>query len=785
MGALMTEIGKGSRRVCFRLPDSRLCVKRYRDDGDVGGTVRREIARFRFDRCRNTCAREYDYIRSLETKLPPEVFAVFPETMELKEDPVYGWQIVESLVLNGDGSMPERFSFTCRAADAETRRCLLAAFRNLAHAFEAAAVKFYDPQNVLVQWEGKPFEGDFRLRIVDFEPASRTFLPIDSLCPAFRRMKLRRRVKRYLWQHVAAKYEPLPWRERTKWDALVKEEGERLGLSGCRMFLENKIVNDIFYEGMFKGRPCVVKCSSRAPDSIRNEYEMLKRVHGADAAVFPEPYALWTSQDGRKAFVAMEKVGGGRPSDPAADIMRIANALKDAGIVHRDISTINVLCGEDGHLKLIDFQFAIDRNDYRESRFMRRNPKYLYVHFGSCEELGLGRWNDILGLGLLRCLFHFAPNATDVESKLREMAASMTFSAPVAVSSRIRIRCYCLSLWIQSLFVASSSVKWRLYKSRLLLAGGGGGFSTPRQPVSFSFCISDSYAQHLAVVLASLLENNPGVPFVFHVLHRDIKPETEAKVRRLESMYINHRIIFHKIDASAFDSFPIPKTLAHITQEMYYRYLLPDLLKDERRTIYSDVDVLCVAGNVRELWDMDLVGKPIAAIRKDSGNDAHYVAHMERMGVPRGSTYFFSGMFVMDLDALRRERFTEKCMAKTVEKADELIFPDMDVINAVMLDRITEIDPAWNMTKRFSFFCRGVKMWHFVCQTQKPWCCLWKNTTWIPYLRYLVKTPYASNAFKFVWGHIMGFFFFKYTKNMSTRYLVCGLRVWKHREVCL
>ena len=53
----MTEIGKGSRRVCLRLPDSRLCVKRYRDDDGVGETVKREIARFRFDRRRSTCAR--------------------------------------------------------------------------------------------------------------------------------------------------------------------------------------------------------------------------------------------------------------------------------------------------------------------------------------------------------------------------------------------------------------------------------------------------------------------------------------------------------------------------------------------------------------------------------------------------------------------------------------------------------------------------------------------------------------------------------------------------------
>ena len=154
---------------------------------------------------------------------------------------------------------------------------------------------------------------------------------------------------------------------------------------------------------------------------------------------------------------------------------------------------------------------------------------------------------------------------------------------------------------------------------------------------------------------------------------------------------------------------------------------------------------------------------------------------MTRMGIKLDSKYYFSGMFVMDIKKLKEFRFFDKCMGKTVEKSNELIFPDMDVINALMEGQFAEIDPIWNTTARFSFLRKKVKMWHFVHQTQKPWCNLWKNVTWIPYLKYLLKTPYRSEAFRFIWGHIKGLVFFAYTKNRQKRYLVCGIRVWKKR----
>ena len=457
----MTEIGKGSRRVCLRLPDSRLCVKRYRDDDGVGETVKREIARFRFDRRRSTCAQEYDYIRSLAAKLPPEVFAVFPETMELRDDPVHGWHLVESLVLNGDGSVPERFSRTCRAADADTRQRLLCAFRDLAHAFEAAAVRFYDPQNVLVQWEGGPFEGAFRLRIVDFEPASRAFLPVDLLCPALRRMKLRRRVRRYLWQHVAAKYNPLPWRERAAWDAIIAEKGPGMGLSGCRAFLENKLVNDIFYEGLFNGKPCIVKCSSRAPESIENEYELASRMHAADPVHFPDVYAF---SPGPMAFVVVEKIAGGRSleTEPADgfgdDLVAIVDALHGANVVHRDILPSNFLVAPDGHLRLIDFQFAVDMAVKKVDPWLLRRPAYHFLVFAAAMGPKGAWWDDA---AFVDFLFPF------LRGRIASRIGRLRFEIPFSPIVRIRLGLLAGCMKIQRMFTRPGSRKRQSIDRRL------------------------------------------------------------------------------------------------------------------------------------------------------------------------------------------------------------------------------------------------------------------------------------------------------------------------------
>lgn len=193
-------IGEGSRRRCFRIPDKPFCVKFYRLPSEYTWktrmAVKAEITCFRHSGRFNISCQEWRYHRELKESLPSELFAVFPETVERIYLPDRGWGVVENLLLNADGSPMRRVSAEMRkTTDAGLRIRIYRALTSLCCALAAKTVRFYDPPNIVLQWLP---DGGFRLRIVDFEPRSRTLLPIPGFSPYFIRWKVRRRCKRYL-----------------------------------------------------------------------------------------------------------------------------------------------------------------------------------------------------------------------------------------------------------------------------------------------------------------------------------------------------------------------------------------------------------------------------------------------------------------------------------------------------------------------------------------------------------------------------------------------------------
>lgn len=206
-GALV-RLGMGSRRACYRLRrGGSLCFKCYKSEDEIAEgkdpgklnprklepSVVREIEKYRFDERRNTCCQEYRYWRNLKLRAPAELMSAFPETMEIVKTKSRGWCLVEELIANEDGTPIVKFLPTWRKADESGRRELLSALDSFERMLVRHSIRFFDPQTIMVQRTN----GGFRLRVPDFEPATRTLIPIDAIFPALTRAKICRRFARY------------------------------------------------------------------------------------------------------------------------------------------------------------------------------------------------------------------------------------------------------------------------------------------------------------------------------------------------------------------------------------------------------------------------------------------------------------------------------------------------------------------------------------------------------------------------------------------------------------
>lgn len=202
------RLGMGSRRACYRLPgESALCVKCYRSDEEIlegrnperddhrplTPAVVREIRKYRHNGRFNTCCREYRYWKAISRRVPAGTMRHFPSSIELVHTPSRGWCLLEELILNDDGSPVVKFHVAWRSAAPDLRRRLLSALTEIEETFVRHAIRFFDPQTIMVQTT----PDGFALRLPDFEPVARTLIPLDTLLPFLIPAKIRRRFHRY------------------------------------------------------------------------------------------------------------------------------------------------------------------------------------------------------------------------------------------------------------------------------------------------------------------------------------------------------------------------------------------------------------------------------------------------------------------------------------------------------------------------------------------------------------------------------------------------------------
>lgn len=271
------------------------------------------------------------------------------------------------------------------------------------------------------------------------------------------------------------------------------------------------------------------------------------------------------------------------------------------------------------------------------------------------------------------------------------------------------------------------------------------------------FASNDNYVQHLSVSIASILINSlPNEKFNFYILDGNISNKNKDTLLSLKNLK-DFNMEFIKIDEEMFKMCPITPECYHISNQCYYRYIIPLVKPELKKVLYLDCDIV-VKDSLKDLWNVDLKDNYVAAIEDLSlitNEDAN------RLGTKH---YFNSGVLLINNELWKRDNIINTLFKNTKEIHDKIRWVDQCVLNYTFKDKVLFVSPKYNLqhsaykdtkynlyTKNEIEYAKAFPVIIHYTGCNKPWhkkCChlLWKN-----YYKYLKYTPYKKiyYAYKF------------------------------------
>jgi lipopolysaccharide biosynthesis glycosyltransferase len=279
-------------------------------------------------------------------------------------------------------------------------------------------------------------------------------------------------------------------------------------------------------------------------------------------------------------------------------------------------------------------------------------------------------------------------------------------------------------------------------------------------PINVAFAADDNYAQHLAVAIASLLENSKAhtSPIEIFVLCYELAPVNRRRISGLVGLRDNSRIEFVSISPEEFAACPI--VFKEYSVATYYRLRLPSLFPNLEKMIYLDSD-LVVQCDIRELWSCAETTTFLKAVEEP------VIFNLERLstlGLDESKRYFNAGVLCLNLEKMRAEDFENRCFDFINRHSDKIKYVDQDVLNAVCGGNWEALSPKYNslacmQERSFDQYYRFYGLSDLLMAAQapaivhfnehpKPWARACRDPRRFQYFRYIFLTGYRAFLFR-------------------------------------
>lgn len=221
-------------------------------------------------------------------------------------------------------------------------------------------------------------------------------------------------------------------------------------------------------------------------------------------------------------------------------------------------------------------------------------------------------------------------------------------------------------------------------------------------PIAFAF--DNNMLLPACVCLSSLMMNaKPDTFYDIFILHSEKENLRKEELNKLPQHYPNCRIQYRTIDSS-FDS---AYEIRGITVATYYRLLIPELIPEYDKILYSDVDVI-FRSDISHYLDIGMCDDYFAGVNALAHLMPHPCRYYESQLKIDPSKIIYAGNLVINAEKIRKDNLLIQ-FKKLITKKYK--YQDMDIINIVCRNRLSYLPPAYCVTNGFLWFVynrRGV-----------------------------------------------------------------------------
>lgn len=224
------------------------------------------------------------------------------------------------------------------------------------------------------------------------------------------------------------------------------------------------------------------------------------------------------------------------------------------------------------------------------------------------------------------------------------------------------------------------------------------------------FATDDKYAPSLGVSIKSLILNSSDEKnYTIYILISSLNEYYKNSISKLETKnvkinFINITDFLNKYPKKTF------YTCFHFSKAVYFRFFICDIFKNYNKILYCDCDSIFLK-DISEIYEVDLEENYIGAV-KDLGvfkeisyNKNNYFK--DKLKLKNPTNYFNSGFLLMNLDKMRKNNFSQKCL-ETLKEIKKPKFPDQCVLNKVCENKVKFLNSAWNVINHLKIYYKNI-----------------------------------------------------------------------------